>query len=180
VPSSLPAAALPKLVGDLRRVAAVRSVEVDVVGDQELAGAHGRRPGGRIELGRAVVGDPRGVGQLRFQALVLASAHAGEVAALGPGGRLLVEINRDAQLLPDAPTDLTGDRGALLHRHSRDGDKGDDVGGTETRMRAVVLPHIDKLGGTLHRPERRLADRLGRADEGDDGAVRVGARVHVQ
>jgi hypothetical protein len=45
---------------------------------------------------------------------------------------------------------------------------------------AVVIPHVDELGGTLHSPESRLADRLGRADEGDDRAVRVGTRVDVQ
>ena len=50
----------------------------------------------------------------------------------------------------------------------------------EAGVFAVVLRHVDQLGGLSGRPEGRLLDRFGFADERDDGAIGALARVHVQ
>ncbi len=117
VPATLPPAPLPELVGDLGGVAPVRRVEVDVVGDQELAGADGRGPGGRVELGRPEIGLPFRVRELGLQPLVLPCPHVGQIAPLRHARSVLVQIDRDAELVADALSDLTGDLGAFLHRY---------------------------------------------------------------
>ena len=47
-------------------------------------------------------------------------------------------------------------------------------------MRPFVAAHVDQFGRPFHPDESRLDDLLGRADEGDDRAVRRFARIDVQ
>ncbi len=180
LPGPLPAAPLAQHVSDLVRVAPVRRVQVDVVSDEELAGADRCGPGRRIELRRPEVRPPVRLLQLLRQPLVFARPHPGQVAALRPRRRPLVQVDRDPQLLADPPAHPTGQLDALLHRHARDRHERADVRGAEARVRALVLPHVDHLGGTPDGAERGFGDRVRRPDERHDRTVGVPSRIDVQ
>ncbi len=80
--------------GEVRLVA-----EVDVVRDQEGTRPHCRSPGGGVQRGVTEVRPARGIrADLVTQSLEFTATHVGEVLALGPRGRALVEVDRNPQL----------------------------------------------------------------------------------
>jgi hypothetical protein len=103
-----------------------------------------------------------------------------QVAALVAGGGRLVEVDREAQLLADPPADGAGDRHAVVHAHAAHRHERAHVGAAVAGVGALVPAHVDQLAGAPHHPEGGLGDALGRADEGDHRAVRVGAGGDVQ
>src|SRR5205823_3865490 len=84
------------------------------------------------------------------------------------------------QIAADALAEAAGEGGAFVHGHLGDRDERHDVDGADARVRAAVRRHIDQLHALFDEPIRRLEHRLRLADEGDDGAIRVGARIDVQ
>ena len=70
VARTLPAAALAQLVGDLVGITPVGGIEVDVVGNQEFAGADRDCAGLAVEFSRPEVRFPFRPGQLFRQAFV--------------------------------------------------------------------------------------------------------------
>ncbi len=173
-------AALAQAQGDLVGQLAVAGVEVEVVGDQELAGADDGRPGLGIEDGLAEIRGPARVLELLGKPFVFAGPDRGQVPALGLAGRGLIEVDGNAQLGGDPAPELAGQPDAVLHRHAGDRDEGADVGRADAAVGALVGAHVDDLGGLGDGPERGLPDRLGRADEGHDGPVRRSAGVDVE
>ena len=71
-------------------------------------------------------------------------------------------------------------RHAVGHGDTGDRHERADVHRAHARVAAVMLRHVDGLGGALASAEGRLDDRLRRADEGDDRAVGVFARIDVE
>ena len=123
-------------------------------------------PGIGAEVGFPLLGT-----EAAAQALVLAGAAVGQVAALGDEGGVLVAIDGNLQLLAEALAQLVGILDDLFHGDVGDGDEGADVGGTLTGVSTVVLGHVNELGGFLDDLVGGFEDGLGFTDEGDDGAV---------
>ena len=115
-----------------------------------------------------------------LQGFVLTLTAVGEVAALGLERGVLVAIDGDVQLLADSFSQLAGIFHGLFHRDVGDGHERTHVGGTEARVVAMVVAHIDELlalGDELHGG----IDHIVRfAHEGDDCAVGGGTGIHIQ
>ena len=133
-----------------------------------------------MDLALAVVGRPLGLQQLLGHTLELALAAGGEIAALGTGGAVLIQEGGDLQLVPDALSDALGHLDGFLHGHVHLGDEGDDVGRAHALVLAVVLVHVDALGGDLRELEGDLLDGLGGADEGENAAVVVAVGLSIE
>ena len=65
--------------------------------------------------------------------------------------------------------------GGRPHRYERT-----HVERSEAGMGAVMPTHVEPRGHAVREGDRRVADRFRRPDDGEDGAVRIGAAVHVQ
>ena len=104
----------------------VARLQGHVVGDEQWAhadDARARASGARAARPRRARALEHGR-DLLAQQLEAAAPHVGEVAPLGPQRRALVEVDRDAQLVPDAPARLVRERDALLDRHPLHGMNG--------------------------------------------------------
>ena len=158
-------------------------VEVVVDGHQKIAGTHLGGTGlrhMRVPLVGAEVGLPLLGTQTGAQALILASAAVGQVAALGKEGGVLVCIDGNVQLVADALTQFVGIFHHLFHTDVGYRNQGAHIRGTLTGMSPVVVAHIDQLRSLLHHAESSLAARFGLADESDHGTVRGGTGVYVK
>jgi hypothetical protein len=93
---------------------------------------------------------------------------------------MLVQVDRDPQLLTDPSTDRAGDLHAIVHSHTGDRDEGAHVGRPEARVRPFVPAHVYDLGRVPGGAERRFRDPVGWADERDYGPVRVATGIHIQ
>ena len=167
---------LGDLLGDLN----VAGLEVAVERDERHTGADGGDAGGGVDLALAVVGRPLGLQELLGHTLELALAAGGKVAALRTGGAVLIQEGGDLQLVPDALSDALGHLDGFLHGHVHLGDEGDDVGRAHALVLAVVLVHVDALGGDLRELEGDLLDGLGGADQGEHAAVVVAVGLGVE
>ena len=179
VAAALVAAALAQGVGDVVRVTLVGGCKVDVVGDQELARADDVGAGPRIVRGRAEVGPPVRLRQLVCQPLVFVGPHGGKVPAGRARCSVLVEVHRDAEVA-DAAAAFPCQRHAVRHGDTGDRHEGADVHRAHARVAAMMLRHVDGFGGAFAGAEGCLDHRLRRADEGDDRAVGVFARIDVE
>ena len=159
---------------------AVLGVQVDVVGDQELAGADHGRAALEVGAGGAEVGPHSGSGELLREPLVLALPDRSQIAPGGARRRVLVEVDRDRERLADPLAELSGEGDAIVHGRALERDEGADVGRAEARMGAPMALHVDPLGGDRDRPVGRFGDRVRRADEGHDRAMGVGAGIDVE
>ncbi len=150
----------------------IRLFEVDVVGDEEAAGSDGAGSRCLVEFGSADIGAAGGVtpGGVA-EALELATADVFEQDAVGAGGCGSVEVDGDAVPAPDEETGLAGEEGAVRERRSADGDEGDDVGGTDAGVDAVLTGEVDQFGGLACSANGGFNDTLRSAGDGDYGAV---------
>jgi hypothetical protein len=98
---------------------------------------------------------------------------------LGAGGAA-VEEHGDPERLGGPASELVRERHAVVHRRARDGHERAHVERAHARVLALLRAHVDALAGHACAGERALDDRLGRADEGVDGAVGGGSRVDVE
>ena len=173
------AALLPQLEGNIGGVGLVGGIEGDVVGHEEFTGADDGGTGPWV-VGGWEIRRPVGILELLRQALVLAPPHLGQVAALGARGGGFVEVDRDGELFRHARAQASRQLGAILHAQAFHGDKGHHVGSSHARMGAMLLAHVDDLGGFGDAREGTLQHRLGLAHKGDHRAVRVGTRIHIK
>ena len=166
-------------VGTARR----GGIEVEVDGDEEVAGADRRRTrmGHTLVEGTgAEVGSRLFVGQLLGQRLILAGTADGQVLPLGFQGGSLVAVGRNMQLVGNAARQSARQLGTLLERDARNGDERQHVGGAHARMGAVVIAHVDKFRGAFHTGKGSLEHGFGLADEGHHHTVGRLAGVHVE
>ena len=82
--------------------------------------------------------------------------------------------------MPDALRQFARQSGTLFKRYAAYRHERQHVCRAHTRMRTVVTAHVYHLAGLLHRPESRIYNCLGTADESYDGAVCGLARVNVK
>ena len=172
--------ALPEAQGDLVGQLPVPGVEVDVVGDQELAGADDGGAGLGVENGPAEIGRPAAVLEFLGQAFVFPGPDRGQVPALRRPGGGFVEIDGDPQLSGDPGAKLASQPDAVLHGHARDRDEGADVRGPDTAVGTLVDAHVDDLRRLGDGPEGGLLDGFGCPDERHNGPVRGRPRVDVE
>ncbi len=116
-----------------------------------------RRRSGGAPAGRSPA--PIRLRHLRREPLELAAPDVLEVLARRIGGRLLVEIDRDAEPFGDGRGDVLRQRDALLHRDALDRHERHDVDRAEPRMLALVLPEIDGGQRLLEERHRRRLER---------------------
>jgi hypothetical protein len=145
-----------------------------------VASADHGRAGPGVEARGTEVRRPLRVAQLVGQPLVLALPDGRQILPLGPACRGLVQIDGDGQFAADALAHAPRDGRAVLHGHAGDRDEGADVSGPHPRVRAVVLGHVDDLGGLGDGLEGPLGHGVRVAHERHHGAVRVRPGVHVQ
>jgi hypothetical protein len=156
-------------------------LEVDVVSDEETAGSDGGGSGSFVELWAADVGATCGVAEGSVtEALELAAANIFEEDAVGAGSGCSVEVDGNAVAAPDKEAGLAGEDGAVGEGCSADGDEGDDVGGADAGMNAVLGGEVDEFSGSAGGADGGFDDAFGRASEGDDGAVVGGVEGPVE
>ncbi len=110
----------------------------------------------------------------------MAAADVLEIHAAGPARGRLVEIDGNLEAPPDLFAHAAGDADTFLESDALDGDKRDDIGGSDARMHAAMAIEVDQLDGLANRADGGLADGLGRAGQGQHGAVVVGVHLLVQ
>ena len=158
-------------------------VEVVVHSDEEVAGTDGAgttlgHTFGELvgtEVGLPLLGD-----NTLLQGFVFTLTAVGEVATFRLESGIFVAEDGDGKLLADPFRQFAGVFGRLFHRDTGDGHKRAHIGGTKTRVVAVVIAHVDEL--------LRLADtaesgfqHVGRlANKGDDRTVGGSTRIHIQ
>ena len=97
----------------------VGGIEIDVVGDQEFACAHGTSSGRGMQAGPAQIRTSRGFFSNRVaKTFKLTTPNIFEVGAIGPGGGRFVEVNGDAEAPPDLQSCLPREHHALLELDS--------------------------------------------------------------
>jgi hypothetical protein len=176
-----PAVARAHRAGDLLRRREVVRLQVDVVGDEQRPhpdDARARRlvHGGSARVGRAL----RDGADLGAQQLEAAAAHVREVRALGPERGALVEVDGDRKLARDAAAGLVRERDALLDAQAAHRDEGEHVARAHARVLAGVAAEVNQFRRARDDAHRRLDNRVGRRDEGDDRAVVVGVGVRAE
>src|SRR6185312_2355651 len=163
----------------------VGGIEVDVVGDEELAGAdHGGAGGGvkpavrkrEAEVGSAVRVDL----DLFPHALELTLANVFQAAALGAACGRLIEVDGDLIATPDLGSGPLRQADTVLQRGTFEGDKGNYVGGAEAGMSALVAAQVNALGGEADGAHGGFRHRLRLAGNGDDGAIVVVIHLAVE
>ena len=92
------------------------------------------------------------------EAFELALADVFELDTVGTGGGGSVEVDGYAVAAPDEEAGLAGEHGALGEGGAADGDEGDDVGGSDAGMDAVLPGEVDELGGLACGADRGLDD----------------------
>ena len=123
-------------------------LEMNVVGDEEAACADGAGSGGLVEFGAADVGTAGGIAAGGVaEAFELAVADVFELDTVGAGGGCSVEVDGYAVAAPDEEPGLAREHGALGEGSSADGDEGDDVGGSDAGVDAVLPGEVDEFGG---------------------------------
>ena len=169
------------VAGDGARGGDVGSVEVDVVGDEEAAGTDGAGTGGLVKFGAADIGAAGSVAAGGIaEAFELALADVFELDAVGTGGGGSVEVDGNAVAAPDEQACLAGEHGALGEGGPADGDEGDDVGGADAGVNAVLLGEVDQFGGFACGADGRFDDCRRRAGDRDDGAIVRGIERPVE
>ena len=165
-----PARRMPNGLGDFLGDVHIARGEIHVEGDQRIAraddGCSRRAKSGGTEIGLAL-----GVGfDLGFEPLVLTFADVFEIGAFGTSCRRFIQIDGDAEFVPDALTQPFGQCDAIVHAGATERDERDHVRRADARMRARVAVQVDQFGGgldgaeggVLHR-ERRTCQRQHRA-----------------
>jgi hypothetical protein len=102
------------VAGDRASGGDIGLAEVNVVGDEEAAGADGTGAGSLVKFGAADVRAASGVtARSVAQAFELALPYVFELDAVGPGGCGSVEVDGHAVSTPDEESGLTREHGAL-------------------------------------------------------------------
>ncbi len=151
------AAGLPQQAGYLVGEAPIPCVQIDVVGDQELAGSDGGCSAARVELLRSEVGLV-GPGDQTF---VLPAAHIDQRTAIGPQCGLFVEEDRYPELLSHPPAQPAGQLDTFVHGDALNRYHRTHIRGTHPWVFALVPAHVDEVGGGGDGSEGRLFDGLG-------------------
>src|SRR3712207_1632296 len=156
-------------------------VQRHVVSDEQRAHADDAGARGRVHAGLANVGRALRLRRNLFlQQLEAAAPNVREVPSLRPRRGALVEVDGDAQLLPNPSARLARERDALLdaqaaHRHERQ-----YVARPHARVLSRVRAQVYQLGRAPDDAHGRFDYRLGRGDEGYDGAVVIRVYVRAQ
>src|SRR5205085_7288153 len=159
----------------------VARVQRDVVRDQKRSHADDASARGRVYARLSNVRRARGVrADLRAQQLESSAPHVRKIFSFGPLCRALVEIDGDAQLAPDSLARTPRERDALLYADAADGDERQNVARAHARVLPRVRVEVNQLRSARHNAHRRLDDRTGRRDEGDDRAVVIRVNVRAE
>src|SRR5205807_2188808 len=102
------------------------------------------------------------------QTLVLSAPDVFKILPRRCSGRSFVEIYRDLEALPYLLADLAGNDHAILQTDALDRNKGNYISRSHSRMRSLMVIQVNQLGCLSHTPNRRLANRLPVARQGDD------------
>jgi hypothetical protein len=120
--------------------------------------------------------------EIRRESGVLKSSTADilEWDALGTGGGSFIEIDWNAEFVPDVLAGAMGDGGAIFQRSALEGNERDHVRGAHARMDSVVTPQINALHGGGDPAQGGFGYRLWCAGKSDHGAVMVGVHLRAQ
>ena len=120
--------------------------EIDIEGDERIARADDRCAR-RAKFCGTVIGLAFGIGfDLGFEPLVLTFADVFEVGPFGTRGRRFIQIDRDAELVPDAFPQPLRHRDAIFHARAAERDKGNHIRRADARMLARVVVEVDQFG----------------------------------
>jgi len=159
----------------------VRLLKVDVVGDEKAASTDGTGACGLVKFWAADVGAAGSIAACGIaETFELAAADIFEQDAVGARGGGSVEIDGNTVAAPDEEAGLTREDGALGEGGSADGDEGDDIGGADAGMHAVLGCEVDEFGGFAGGADGSLDDAAGRAGDGDDGAIVCGVERPIE
>src|ERR1700722_5596607 len=152
----------------------VRTLEIQVVGDEELACSYGAGSRSGMEFGTTQIRTPGCIPQhLLAEAFKLALANLLQQRPVGPGGGCFVKINGDVGLPPDFEAGLASENGALSKSDAAHGHKGNHIRGADARMNAALGRQINELGCFAGSPHGGLDDSLGWNGTGGHGAGMV-------
>src|SRR5262249_45853591 len=167
--------------GDALRDRNIRRVEIDVVSDQEFAGAGDESARtwmtDRVaDVGRSRLHDAH----LLHQGFELALANIFQIGAFGPLCGGLVEIDGNVKLAPYFLPEALGELYAFFEGDAFDGNERHDVGRAEAWMRSLMLAEVDERGGFLDRAKCRGGYSSRRADKREHAAIVIGVAFAIE
>ena len=118
--------------------------------------------------------------KLLRHALKLALADLCEVRSVRRACGILIQEDRDAELLADSLSDFLCDCIRLCDRRIAAGDEGNHVNRTHARMLSLVLGHINQLYSNFKRVDDCVAKRFRLADCGNYAAIVVHVCLAIQ
>ncbi len=174
---------LADIEGDGVGAACGSGVEIIIHRDKEIARSDCCGTGaGRILVVRAVseIRTFPFMIHLFGKCLVFARAAYGEISAFGSECGRLIAICGYSEFIAYAPCESARELGALLECDSAHRNQRAHIGCSHTRMRSVMVAHVDKFRRLLDSTECRLADRFRLSDESYYGTVGGLSRIHVK
>ncbi len=146
------------LVGNLQ----IGRSEVDVIGDQRRPRTHRGDACRRMNARLAKVGTASNVCRdLVADTLELALANACQILTFWNGCRLLVKINRDSHLAPQALSAHPSEPDAVVHRNPRNRHERNDIGRAHTRMFTGMLVQIYQFSRSPGSRDGRVHHAIG-------------------
>src|SRR5690606_16976440 len=109
-----------------------------------------------------------------FQRFVLTAPDIFQIFTIRACCCRFVKIDRDVQLVAHPFAQFTSEQHAVIKVNPFDGDKWDDIGGTETWMLTSMFVHINQAGGCGNPLKSGFYDGIWRGDEGDNGTIVIG------
>ena len=157
------------------------AAEIDVVRDEEGAGADDGGASGGMHMIGAEVRHALGIGaDLRLGQLKLAAADVGEVLAVGARGGALVQEDRNAEFIADALAEGAREGDAVVHGGALERNERADVGGADARVFAGVRVEVNELGGLGDATEGGVHGGLGGGDDGHDRPIVRRIAGHIE
>ena len=114
------------------------------------------------------------------QQLESTAPHVRKIFSFWPQRRALVKVDGYAKLAPDSLARTVRERDALFDAYAADGDERQHVARAHARVLPRVRVEVNQLRRARDDAHRRLDDRTGRRDEGDDRAVVIRVNVRAE
>ncbi len=158
-------------------------VQVEVDGDEEIAGADCGCAGAGCSLVKRAVAEVRPLAfviHLFGKRLIFAGAAHRQVLAFGNEGSRFIAIGGDTQFVGHTLGQLAGEFGTFLQGDTADWDERAHIGCAHAGVSTVVIAHVDELGGAPYALECSLDHGLRLADESHDRTVGGLTRVDIK
>jgi hypothetical protein len=155
--------------------------EVNIVSNEEAAGADSGGPSSLVKFGTTNIGTPGGVTASGIaETFELAFTNILEKDSVRPGCSGSIVIDGNTVATPDKEPCLSSEDGAFGQRGTADRNKGDNVRGADARMDTVLLSEVNEFGSLTRGTYGGFDDGLWRTRDGDNRTVMRRVKGPVQ